>query len=929
MKVHLYPGRDVLPDWNNPEIVSREILHPHAYFVPFPDAASCREALADNRRYLSPWIELLNGQWECKLYSDVLQLPENIVSLRTGFKQTDVPVKDFSPDNAGGREEFWDFPLVFPQVPVHQPVIMYKKKFRLPLRWSGLRKKLVMLGVNAAAHVFCNGKAVGYTEGSRISSEVDLTTSLLEGENEVAILVWQRSGASYMQDTDVKLPAGIIGEIYLQAYPSLFVHDLKINTKPHGEEGSWKLEADVKLLSCRIAREAPGLRLELWRDNLCISETVWQVPLHPVNSDEYTRPVQTAGEIKISIPLQSIEAWSSETPVLYDLYISLEEKNGQELMALHKAVGFRYLQQQGEEFLLNNRALSLLAACWNQCRHLSVGELVHNLKLLRRHNLNCLYIRSCSVDPILLELCDIFGVYVISDVSFDIKPELLESFLGDAAMLKKAQNSITRTIARDSSHPCIIAWSAGIFRRKHPGIDLFYREMRKCDQGRFIHIRELPDIISDVDKEKLYGSESTDFIARLTRLAEESRPGRCFGNWFPTPHKSKLPELLNSQEMPTRLLNELKYLLSPLHFRAIDAEDGAFMALNRLSFLPASCFRISWVLTRNGQFKLAGELDNIRAAPGQEQFVEIWYGDNMFSDGADYVLRFEIQLASTSLWAGYAYEVGLYEFVLSRKAEFLTPVTKERIGRLRVENERHHIIVSGPRFWMVFNRLSGSLESWRSGEKEMLASPVFSPSGLEPVVSSGGDLSRHVVSLQQACDGQSALIEFVSSWGKNGMLPILQSICRYEIDSRGKIRLYASLEKIDDEVQLPEFSLMLVLARGFHNISWAGKGPFPGLPGMHLSGKTGIYQDKTFSKNTAGAEPGVYSNCIWLNAADDSGFGLGIRAERDFSYSVRSFKPKKMTDNNEMQNIIINCQIKNKVCDEPARLFFELRTVIE
>ncbi len=50
----------------------------------------------------------------------------------------------------------------------------------------------------------------------------------------------------------------------------------------------------------------------------------------------------------------------------------------------------------------------------------------------------------------------------------------------------------------------------------------------------------------------------------------------------------------------------------------------------------------------------------------------------------------------------------------------LAPAGRNR-GRLRMEADRHHLIVSGSRFWFVFNRMNGSLESWRVGEKEIIA----------------------------------------------------------------------------------------------------------------------------------------------------------------------------------------------------------------
>lgn len=942
MKAHIYPGREIPADWNNPEVGGSGLLRPHSYFVPFPDLQACRQATTDNRRYLSPWIQMLNGHWDCHAYTDVLQLPENILAVRTGFSAKQIP--ETYPDiGVYGQAAGYDFPLVFPFLPAQQPVKMYRKKFRLPLRWSGLRKKLVLLAVVSAAHVYCNGKLAGYTEGSMLSSEIDLTNYLLDGDNELIVLIWSQSNSSYLEPPVTGLSAGIAGDIYLEAGSSVFLHDIKIRTIPDGEEGSWKLVADVTVFSCRISRESPRLRFGIWKDGLCLDETCWQVPLNAVAAgDEYNQPVQAIGKINISVPLQSIETWHSESPVLYDVFIGLEEKSGQDIMAVHQHVGFRKLENKDGRLLLGGRPLCLLGAVWNHAGKMPLPDMVHNLKLLRRHNLNCLYVRDFAPDPIFLELCDIFGVYVVYGLPLRIARELISSLINDKSMINIARSRIARTLHRDGNHPSIITWSSEILSPEFDTLSLLTDPLNELVSDRFINLRDFPDF-SDSFSRQSQRPGFTDWADLLSYPEPTTGPGKCYGNWFAREDTNE-PQMLDKAGRPARLLRELKYHLCPLHIRAIDAEAGGFMAENRQLFQAASCFRVSWVLTRNGEFTLSGELDNIREPAGQEQFVEIWYGDLKFSDGAYYVLRFEILQSSSKIWAGPGYEVGMQEFILGRKETAITPMANERIGRLRLENDRHHIILSGPRFWMVFNRLNGSLESWRSGDKEILASPVLFPPGLAPAVSAAdkhdfpetetragktGILQSYIRSMQQACDGQTALIEFVAEIGCRSRLPELQCICRYEVDSRGCLRLYSGLTRKTQDSVRSDFDLSFVLDKSFQKINWAGKGPEPGLRGLHLAGKTGIYRENARDLPVGKTGPGVYNDCIWLNITDNNGFGIGIRADSRFDFVLRPILTRKLAGNDDLPNLSVTCRTQDQNGDDPARLLFELRPIIQ
>jgi beta-galactosidase/beta-glucuronidase len=57
-------------------------------------------------------------------------------------------------------------------------------------------------GVDSAFRVWVNGQEAGYSQGSRIPAEFDISSYIREGSNTVAVRVYQWSEGSYIEDQD-------------------------------------------------------------------------------------------------------------------------------------------------------------------------------------------------------------------------------------------------------------------------------------------------------------------------------------------------------------------------------------------------------------------------------------------------------------------------------------------------------------------------------------------------------------------------------------------------------------------------------------------------------------------------------------------------------------------------------------------------------
>lgn len=76
----------------------------------------------------------------------------------------------------------------------------YLVKFSVPSTFADNQLRLRFEGVDAAFHLWLNGKEIGYSQGSRNPSEFDITSHVKDGENTLAVRVYQWCDGTYIED---------------------------------------------------------------------------------------------------------------------------------------------------------------------------------------------------------------------------------------------------------------------------------------------------------------------------------------------------------------------------------------------------------------------------------------------------------------------------------------------------------------------------------------------------------------------------------------------------------------------------------------------------------------------------------------------------------------------------------------------------------
>ncbi len=238
-----------LPDWENPHLLHRHRLPARARFAAFPDVSSAR---SDDP---SPWELSLNGMWRFHYAPSPREAPPGFASEEHDEAAwAELPVPSHWQLHGYGAPHYTNvvYPFVIdpPRVPSENPTGSYRRRFHLPDEWVGRRHILRFDGVDSAFEVYLNGEFVGFSKGSRMAAEFDVSAHARGGENLLAVRVFQWSDGSYLEDQDMWWLSGIFRDVTLLSTPLPALWELRV------EPG---LHADGRAATLRVRAEIVGV----------------------------------------------------------------------------------------------------------------------------------------------------------------------------------------------------------------------------------------------------------------------------------------------------------------------------------------------------------------------------------------------------------------------------------------------------------------------------------------------------------------------------------------------------------------------------------------------------------------------------------------------------------------------------------------------
>ncbi|MEM7276119.1 MAG: glycoside hydrolase family 2 TIM barrel-domain containing protein, partial [Actinomycetota bacterium] len=116
---------------------------------------------------------------------------------------------------------------------------------------------------------------------------------------------------------------------------------------------------------------------------------------------------------------------------------------------------------------------------------LTGDEIRDELVSMKRHNINAVRTAHYPNDPVLLDLCDELGLYVVDEANVESHARH-DSLAAGGRFDQAIVDRVARMVLRDRSHPSIIGWSLGNESGHGAGHDAAAAWVRRVDPSRFI-----------------------------------------------------------------------------------------------------------------------------------------------------------------------------------------------------------------------------------------------------------------------------------------------------------------------------------------------------------------------------------------------------------------------------------------------------------
>ncbi len=489
-------------DWENQDVIGINKEPAHSTFIPYGDIKTALEG--DPER--SPYYQSLNGIWEFNWVRKPADRPK-------GFYRADYDTGGWGDIEVPGNWEmqgygvpiYIDEGYLFEKNPPkvshdYNPVGSYRRIFTVPENWKG-RQVFVHFGaVSSAFYVWINGRQVGYSQGSKLPAEFNVTEFVRDGENILAAEVYRWSDGSYLEDQDFWRLSGIDRGVFMYSVPEVCLRDffIKAGLDSDCRDGILEIDVDIK----NYSPDDPGnisVRVDLLDD---IGDSMLPEPL------EKTASVRLNGEERIvfSETVTNPRKWSAETPALYTVVISLLNESGEIVEAVSRKTGFRKVEIKDGRLMVNG--VPILIKGVNRHEHhpvtghsISVESMIEDIQLMKQFNINAVRASHYPNDPRWYDLCDRYGLYVVDEANIESHGMGYEegiTLAGKPEWEKAHMERAVRMVERDKNHPSIITWSIGNEAGDGENFVNIYNWIKERDDSRPVQY-EMADLRDHTD----------------------------------------------------------------------------------------------------------------------------------------------------------------------------------------------------------------------------------------------------------------------------------------------------------------------------------------------------------------------------------------------------------------------------------------------
>jgi len=497
-------------DWENELVYEKNKMLARVSTFSYKNTA---DALKGNRELAR--VKSLNGTWKFNYAAKTDERPTDFMKADfdcAGWNDIAVPsnwelqgfgqpiysniIYPFTPDILNPELKYdWRGPQPPkpPKIYRDNPVGSYSREFEVPAEWDEQSIILHFGGVSSAFYVWVNGKEVGYSQGSRLAAEFDITDYLKPGKNKLAVQVFRWSDGSYLEDQDMWRLSGIHREVLLMAQPKVALNDFFVRTKFDAKLQDAKLEVRPKVW---VKDETANLNNWQLKARLYDGSNKPVVELSPITFDAVYNERWPQRDITkwamLEADIRAPRKWSAEDPYLYRIVFEVCNPKGEVVEARTHKIGFRKVEfSKDNALLINGKAIKIKGV--NRHDHhpirgkaLTRDDMRKDVELLKQFNFNAVRTSHYPNDPYFYQLCDEYGLYVMDEAN--IECHHLGSYLPQQPnWVAPITSRIIRMVERDKNHASIISWSMGNEAGTGPAFAAAAGWVKDYDPSRFIH----------------------------------------------------------------------------------------------------------------------------------------------------------------------------------------------------------------------------------------------------------------------------------------------------------------------------------------------------------------------------------------------------------------------------------------------------------
>ena len=408
---------------------------------------------------------LLNGIWDFKYYEEDCLEEKNIEDFGTIEVPSCWQIKGFG--NHNYSDVPYPYPVDAPYVPDKNPLGVYRREFDIEKIEN--KHYIVFEGVSSNLELYINGKYVGYTQGSHLQAEFDITDFVTKGKNTLVAKVRKWCSGSYLEDQDFFRMNGIFRDVYILSRPKGHVGDIKIIARNGSISVDFEGKADIILYD---------------------GEKVL---------------AKTAAEGHAEFTVENYKEWNAEKPYLYDLVFEYEGE------VIRQRVGFVVYSVNAESaFCVNGVPVKIKGVNHHDTHpekgwYMSDEDMMNDLILMKKLNLNAIRTSHYPPPPKFLNMCDEMGFYVLLETDLESHgyvcrvpkspgydmiegadiwpgnlPEWKESFV----------ERMARAYHRDKNHASIFGWSTGNESGHCPNHAEMIKFIKANDPYRMVHCED-------------------------------------------------------------------------------------------------------------------------------------------------------------------------------------------------------------------------------------------------------------------------------------------------------------------------------------------------------------------------------------------------------------------------------------------------------